>query len=125
MMARRSSLRRGLTAAQKTLAPAASPLDRARIASYKGWRASLLHLLDEPGSSKSASCVFALIVLTIVASVLIFYLRTVPLLNGAGSTSEAVLRYAELVCAGIFSMELALRIITATLDPVRLCLADA
>ena len=64
-------------------------------------------------------------IVTIIASVLIFYLRSVPNLNQPGSAVEEVLRYGELVCVGIFTCELILRLIAATLDPRRMCLCDA
>ena len=80
--------------------------------------AKRLHrLLEEPNSSAAANGVFLLMIVTILASVLIFYLRSVPRLNQPGSAAEQVLRNGELVCVGVFTCELILRCIAATLDP--------
>ena len=76
---------------------------------YEGWRAKLLRVLDEPRSSTAAKAVFHVVSWTIVASMVIFYLRTVPLLNDPGSATASSLFYAELACICVFTLELGLR----------------
>ena len=90
-----------------------------------GQRAQLHRLLDEPRSSASARLVFSLIVFTVFFSVLVFYLRSVPSVSVPGSASAAVLRNCELFCVSVFTLELLLRCVVATLDVRSLCLCDA
>jgi hypothetical protein len=90
-----------------------------------GLRRRLHALLDEPQSSRAAAAVSSLVLVTIFVSVVVFYLRTVDRYTRAGSSSAAALWYCELVCAVIFTCELALRLVVATLDVRRLCLCDA
>ena len=48
----------------------------------------LHRLLEEPNSSAAANCVFLLMIVTIIASVLIFYLRSVPATTKRGDAHE-------------------------------------
>lgn len=86
-------------------------------------RAALRLLLDEPGSSKAAACAFFLIIAAIVVSVLTFFLSSVKSLVAAdGGHSIWVV---EACCVAIFSLEVALRTVVATMDVKALLLKDA
>ena len=89
-----------------------------------GFRASLHRLLDVPRSSSSARVVFFLIVFTVFVSVVVFYLRAVPGLAPPNSGMDTALRNLEIFCAVVFTLELLLRCVVATLDVRRLCLYD-
>lgn len=88
----------------------------------KGLRRTLYRLLDMPGSSRSSVVVFIFLVGTIFASVLSFFLATVPSLKRDYSDELAIL---DTVIMAIFSFELVLRVIVATLDLQRMLICDA
>ena len=74
-------------------------------------RHKLLVFLDQPNSSNGAFCLFCFLVLAIAASIISFFLSTVPSLEH----SEA-LAQLEMAITTIFTLELVLRLVVATLD---------
>ena len=85
-------------------------------------RTALGKLLDEPQSSKAATMIFIVIILAILTSVATFYLTSVPSLTAPDG--GFALHTAEAVCVYIFTVELAVRTLVATLDIRRLLLLD-
>ena len=83
-------------------------------------RHRLKKLLNEPNSSRAASGMALLIVATIMASVINFFMSTVPRFEGS-----AAVWGVEVACGVIFSIELTSRTYVATLDIRNMMLLDA
>ena len=85
-------------------------------------RSALRQLLDEPGSSRPAACVFFVVIAAILGSVMAFFLSSVKTLVEADGGHSIWL--VEACCVAVFSLEVALRTVVATLDVKALLLKD-
>ena len=85
-------------------------------------RAALGRILDEPHSGRMAGAVFAIVIGAILTSVAAFYLSSVKSLTE--TDNGYALWVCEATCVYIFTVEVALRTIVATLDVKRLLLLD-
>ena len=96
---------------------------RTRLKNGRSKRAALGRLLDEPRSSSAAMAVFFMVITAILVSVATFYLSSVKSLTepDGGHTVWVV----EACCVAVFTLEVSVRTVVATLDLKRLLLKDA
>ena len=96
---------------------------RTRLKNGRSKRAALGRLLDEPRSSSAAMAVFFMVITAILVSVATFYLSSVKSLTepDGGHTVWVV----EACCVAVFTLEVSMRTVVATLDLKRLLLKDA
>ena len=88
----------------------------------RAWRAALQQLLDEPGSSRAAVCVFCVIIAAIIASVSAFFLSSVKSITAADGGHA--IWVVEACCVSIFTVEVGFRTLVATMDLKQLILLD-
>jgi len=88
----------------------------------KDWRHRIARLLDKPRSSWASMSVLVVLMLAIIASLLSFFMLTMPEFQAEGSDRE--IRALEATCGAIFTLEVLARTYVATLDLKRLLLLD-
>ena len=84
------------------------------------WRWRVLRVLEMPQSSRLATCFFAFVISAIGASVFCYFLSSV----GNEIKVSTGMAITEMVCTGIFTVELLLRIIVGTVDPINVIVKD-
>jgi len=84
------------------------------------WRWRVLRVLEMPQSSRLATCFFVFVISAIGASVFSYFLSSV----GNEIKVSTGMAITEMVCTGIFTVELLLRIIVGTVDPMNVIVKD-
>ena len=85
-------------------------------------RSRLSRLLDKPRSSRGASVWLSVILVAIAASIISFFLQTMP--ENADAFNTPHIRALEITCAIVFTLEVLLRTCVASIDFRRLLLLD-
>ena len=94
--------------------------DASGAARSLGMRQRIYHTLERPLSSRTGTCILAVLMLCILASIVVYYVSSI----GSEAKESPIISALEYICTVVFTVELMLRLYVGTLEPRQL-LCDA